>query len=285
MRYTFLAALLLLSVQSISQPLGRPSIHIPTQESANVEHEYLSLLIEDTIKWSNGQRILPISVKEYVWLPYLDKELEKYPDGLLEQFNVEIYVVGAITIPDEETDFFPENTGILGTYELTDSINYIYLVPSKGIRENLHHELNSVLVKVKIGQDKDFKELAEGYCGYFQSVSDYKEEGWQEPLENHEIYLGDDHYAQVDCENDMNVVASYLFIPLKGFNYNGLRYNLWDFMHDIYDKDLPIFSKVAQTAYLYEKIHPTFTTEYFQSLDTIHVEDIPLEYYFEVSHK
>jgi len=258
-----------------------PTIHRATQDSANVKHEFLSLLIGDTLT-INGMSILSILESEFVWLPYLDKELEKYPNGLLEEYKIEIYLVGWITNPIDDNYFFPDNTGVLGTYELTDDKNYVFLEPYKGVREALHHELNSVLIKLKMARDSEFKELADGYYGSFQSVSNYRHEDWNEPLTEMEkdIFLGKDSYARVDCENDMNVIASYLFVPLQSFRYKGELYNLWDFMEVYFE--LPVATKVFQTQYLYEKIHPKFTSEYFYEFESIHIEDIPLEYSYVV---
>ena len=164
------------------------------------------LLEEDTIL-VEGLKIMPIAKSKSNWLPYLEQELEKYPKDLLNEYNIEVYLVGWIVPSQEDVGFFSDKGFVLGTYSLTKNKNCVYLVPHVNVREILHHELNSVLFQVKSQNNEEFKELLNSYCGYFESVSNYTHDNWFQPLKTHELYLGPSHYAQVDCENDMNVIA------------------------------------------------------------------------------
>ena len=133
---------------------------------------------------------------------------------------------------------------------------------------------------MKSQNNEEFKELLNSYCGYFESVSNYTHDNWFQPLKTHELYLGPSHYAQVDCENDMNVIAQYLFQPLQYFNHEDKTFMLWDFMEESSIKKYPIFNKVADVIHLYEKISPEFSADYFMELQKLKVEEIPLKYRF-----
>jgi hypothetical protein len=218
----------------------------------------------------------PMERQPLEFLEYIDEELKKYPPGLLESYNIRIYLVE--TLLQKKLDPRLGIFTVLATYQVSDSVNEVFIVPSNEMRITVHHELSSIFFRAIQYKDTAKHNEIKRYLGYYQHVSEYDQVRYDRGKPDCNEFLGEDMYASSSAENDFNTIASHMFQPLQAIRHNGQDYTFYEFLELAIDNDFIIHEKVANAFAIYKIIDLRLNFNHFFKMKDTPVHSIQLKY-------
>lgn len=186
----------------------------------------------------------------------INKAMGKYPEKVLKENLTTVYVLRTLNFYDVgfgatyyAKNLYIANSGISNGY--TD----------KFIEQSFHHEFSSILFFAYASLfDKDSWmscnpdgfEYKDEATGGVQSLKDDMDGTYFSSVYNKQGFI--DQYSQSSMENDVNQLAQQLFCPDDGF---------WA----VVDRHPRLQCKVQKLIAFYNAIDPTFTLEFFRTLN------------------